>query len=72
MKNINYESIRHLYVSQLDFDLQSSIKKELIDFFIEELDLNEAHSKEELDLAMNSRVSDLEDTINIKKILHQL
>ena len=63
--------MRMLYVSQLDNHLQKKIKDHLTHFYINELELNEEDIKYELELAMNSRVSDLEDTINIKKILHQ-
>ena len=63
--------MRKLYVSQLDNHLQKIIKDHLTHFYLNELELNEEEIKHELELAMNSRVSDLEDTINIKKILHQ-
>lgn len=61
--------MRSLYVAQLEPELQTKIKNHLIDFFKEELELNEEELNEELELAMNSRVSDLEDTIDINKIL---
>lgn len=64
--------MRSLYVFQLEQDLQTKIENQLIHFFKEELDLNEKNLKIELELAMSSRISDLEDTINIKKVLHQL
>lgn len=61
--------VRKLYVSQLDNHLQKIIKDHLIQFYKIELELNEEDIKDELELAMNSRLHDLEDTINIKKIL---
>lgn len=61
--------MRKLYVSQSDDNLQKIIKDHLIQFYKIELELNEDEIKEELELAMNSRLHDLEDTINIKKIL---
>lgn len=64
--------MRSLYVFQLEQDLQTKIENQLIHFFKEELDLNEKDLKIELELAMSSRISDLEDTINIKEVLHQL
>lgn len=67
MSNTYYKSIQNLYVSQLNGDLQSLIKKELTLFFKNDLNLNKDNIIKELELAMNSRVSDLEDTIDIKK-----
>lgn len=61
---------RNLYVSQLNSNLQLKIKNQLTNFFLEELELNQEDVDKELELAMNSRVSDLEDTIDIKKILN--
>lgn len=72
MGNRDYKSIRRLYVSQLDSDFQSLIKYALTKFYKEELELEGDEIKHELDLALNSRVSDLEATINVKKILQQL
>lgn len=64
--------MRELYVSQLNNDLQKKIKDHLTKFYLNELELNEDEIKYELELAMNSRVNDLEDTIDIKKILQQV
>lgn len=63
--------MRDLYIYQLESDLKTKIKDGLIEFFKEELKLSEEDLRVELELAMNSRVSDLEDTINIDRILHQ-
>lgn len=68
MNSNNYKYIRGLYVSQLELNLQTKIKNQLIDFFNNELELNESDLKVELELAMNSRISDLEDTIDIIKL----
>lgn len=64
--------MRMLYISQLDNHLQKKIKDHLTQFYINELELKEEEIKYELELAMNSRVNDLEDTIDIKKILRQV
>lgn len=69
---MKYKNLRSSYVLELESDLQTKIKSHLIDFFKNDLDLNEAALSEELELAMHSRVSDLEDTIDIKKILQHL
>lgn len=53
------------YVIQLDNCEQIQIKKDLKDFFENELDLTDEEIKDELDLAMSSRLSDLEDSIDI-------
>lgn len=63
-------SIDNLYVVQLKDDLQVKIKNELIFYFKDELGLDEEEIKSELELAMSSRVNDLEDTINIKEIIN--
>lgn len=60
--------MRNLYVSQLDNHLQKTIKNLLTHFFENELELNREETKQELELAMNSRLSDLEDTIDISRI----
>jgi len=61
--------MQNLYVRQLKQELQIKIKDQLIIFFKEDLDLNDDELKNVLELAMNSRINDLEDTIDIKKIL---
>lgn len=63
--------MRKLYISQLEDDLQLKIKSELIKYFKENLELSEEDEKIELELAMSSRVSDLEDTININKVINR-
>lgn len=62
--------MRDLYIIQLPIDLQKKIKDELIKYFKVELDLQDENVEQELELAMSSRVGDLEDTINIKKIIN--
>lgn len=62
--------MRSLFISQLEESLQYKIKNQLINYFRKELELNEEELKVELELAMASRVSDLEDTIDIKKIIN--
>lgn len=63
------KNIKHLYVSQLQPSLQYKIEKELILFYEDTLELNTEDLTVELELAMNSRVSDLADTIDLTKIL---
>lgn len=62
--------MRKLYVSQLTTQMQNKIKNDLIKYFKEDLELNEIHMQIELEMAMSSRVSDLEDTINIEYIIN--
>lgn len=61
--------MRNLYVLQLDNSLQLKIKKELTKFFEDELSLEQWEVEKELELAMSSRVSDLENTINIIELI---
>lgn len=53
------------FIVQLDNQMQEQIKKDLKNFFKEELNLSDEEMEEQLELAMNSRLVDLEDSIDI-------
>lgn len=53
------------FIVQLDNQIQEQIKKDLKTFFKEELSLTDEEMEEQLELAMNSRLVDLEDSIDI-------
>lgn len=55
------------------FRTKEAIKDDWIGLYgREKLELNDEDLEIELELAMNSRLVDLEDTIDIKKVIHQL
>lgn len=58
------------YVVQLSKKKQEMIKKDLKTFFITELNLNDQEVQKELELAMNSKLTDLEDSIDINQYIN--
>lgn len=62
--------MKSLYIFQLKNSLQSDIQSRLIKYYKEELNLNEDEIKTELELAMSSRLSDLEDSIDVNAIMN--
>jgi hypothetical protein len=60
--------MKNQFISTLSNETQENIKKDLILAFTE-LELTQEEIQETLENALNSRLSDLEDTININKYL---
>ena len=61
--------MRGKYIIELDDILQVQIKEKLFAFYREELELSDEEIEEELERAMNSRLGDLEDTIDVSAYL---
>lgn len=66
------DNVRQKYITQLDKKLQIKIEEKLLSYFETELELSPDDVEIELELAMNSRIYDLEDTININEIINKL
>lgn len=57
------------YVIQLNENKQKQIKEDLKKYFKEDLNLTNQEIEEELELAMSSRLVDLEDSIDINQYI---
>lgn len=62
---------KNRYIIQLEIELQNIIKSKLISYYKEELELGKEDIEIELEMAMNSRLIDLEDTIDINQLINK-
>jgi len=62
--------MKNKYIIQLDSNYQIEIRNKLHLFFKKDLDLLDKEIEKELELAMNSRLSDIEEIIDITKYIN--